>query len=371
MAPCTRAARRLVRPRPARSTSATSTRPAGSTRTGAGPRSTCGCGPTAAARRPAAARLRGHLRVRHDAARHRAAAPRHDVRTTASCRWPASTTRCGSTGRSGPTSGCCTTRTTPVGVRRARAGPGLDLHRRRAAGRVGRAGRSDPAGPREAPGVGRGSCSRVALLRRLRRERRRRRPAPPPPRRSVHRHSPRSSPAPAADRPELTAVALRLTEVGDLDQPLAMTWCPDRAAALHGREGGTACERCRRTTVLDISGERERRRRAGPARHRLPPGGSCSRATPTGPVTAASTAYARGRPVGPHVGAARHVLDDRTSRPATTTAATSSSAPTACSGTGSATAAGPTTSSATPRRRAIGSAAACGSTPRRRARRSW
>ena len=74
-----------------------------------------------AARRPRAARLRAHLRERHDAARHRAAAPRRQLGRRATCSWPASTTPCGSTGRSGPTSGCSTTRTR----RRPRGGRGL------------------------------------------------------------------------------------------------------------------------------------------------------------------------------------------------------------------------------------------------------
>ena len=68
-----------------------------------------GCGPTAAPRRSGAARLCADLRLGHDAARHHAAAPRALGLDGRSCRWPASTTPCGSTGRSGPTSGSSTT----------------------------------------------------------------------------------------------------------------------------------------------------------------------------------------------------------------------------------------------------------------------
>ena len=58
--------------------------------------------------------MRARLRVRHDAARHRA-----DRRTAAPCsRRPswrrASTTRCGCTGRSAPTTGCFMPRTAPT-----------------------------------------------------------------------------------------------------------------------------------------------------------------------------------------------------------------------------------------------------------------
>ena len=60
---------------------------------------------------PVAPRLHRHLRQRHDAARHDRAAVRAGRGTARACRWPASTTRCGSTGRSAPTSGCCTTST--------------------------------------------------------------------------------------------------------------------------------------------------------------------------------------------------------------------------------------------------------------------
>ena len=78
---------------------------------------------------PVAARLHRHLRQRHDAARHHRAARSGWRGTAPACRWPASTTRCGSTGRSAPTTGCSTTSTrssTGVG-----AGPGRrrDLHR--------------------------------------------------------------------------------------------------------------------------------------------------------------------------------------------------------------------------------------------------
>ena len=50
------------------------------------------------------------------------------VDSTTTCRWPASTTPCGSTGRSGPTSGCCTTRRrrrrrAPAAWPRARSSP--------------------------------------------------------------------------------------------------------------------------------------------------------------------------------------------------------------------------------------------------------
>ncbi len=59
--------------------------------------------------RSGAARLHRHLRQRHDAARHDACCRSGCRGTAPACRWPASTTRCGSTGRSAPTSGCSTT----------------------------------------------------------------------------------------------------------------------------------------------------------------------------------------------------------------------------------------------------------------------
>ena len=59
-----------------------------------------------AARRPAAARLHADLRQRPDAARLGAGPPRRG--RGGRCRWRASTTPCGSTARSAPTSGCST-----------------------------------------------------------------------------------------------------------------------------------------------------------------------------------------------------------------------------------------------------------------------
>ena len=82
-----------------------------------------------AARRPHAARVHRHLRQRHDAARHDGAARSGCRGTARRCRWPASTTRCGSIVRSAPTTGCSTTR------RRCRPAPGV----------VWPAGRSSPA----------------------------------------------------------------------------------------------------------------------------------------------------------------------------------------------------------------------------------
>ena len=64
-----------------------------------------------AARRPAAARLRRHLRVGHVALRHHPRPARRRAGTTRTSWAPAWTTACGSTGPSGPTSGCSTTRT--------------------------------------------------------------------------------------------------------------------------------------------------------------------------------------------------------------------------------------------------------------------
>ena len=64
-----------------------------------------------APRRPAAARLRGDLRVGHVALRHHPRPARRRAGTTRTSWAPASTTACGSTGPSGPTSGCSTTRT--------------------------------------------------------------------------------------------------------------------------------------------------------------------------------------------------------------------------------------------------------------------
>ena len=98
------------------STSATSTTRRGcSARTGRGRRAAPGvdAGRRRAARRPAAARLRADLRLRHDAARLGADPPRPGRRGSTRSRWPRSTTRCGSTGRSAPTSGCSTSTTSP------------------------------------------------------------------------------------------------------------------------------------------------------------------------------------------------------------------------------------------------------------------
>ena len=63
-----------------------------------------------AARRSAAAHVRRRVRVRPHAARHRDAAARDRRTAGGSGRSRASTMRCGSTVRSVPTSGCCTTR---------------------------------------------------------------------------------------------------------------------------------------------------------------------------------------------------------------------------------------------------------------------
>ena len=62
-----------------------------------------------AARRSRAPRLHRHVRQRHDPARHDRAAVRAWHGTARHAAWPASTTRCGSTDRSAPTNGCCTT----------------------------------------------------------------------------------------------------------------------------------------------------------------------------------------------------------------------------------------------------------------------
>ena len=81
-----------------------------------------------AARRSRAPRLHRHLRVGHDAARHHACCPTASAGPTSRSRWPASTTPCGSTGPSAPTTGCSTTRSRrPASVRggwpRARSSP--------------------------------------------------------------------------------------------------------------------------------------------------------------------------------------------------------------------------------------------------------
>ena len=62
-----------------------------------------------ASRRSAAPRVRRRLRVRPDHPRHGDASARRSRIARTSSRSPASTTRCGSTARSGPTPGCCTT----------------------------------------------------------------------------------------------------------------------------------------------------------------------------------------------------------------------------------------------------------------------
>ena len=62
-------------------------------------------------------------------------------------RWPASTTRCGSTARSAPTSGCCTTSAPSRRVVGAWTGGRGDLHGRRRARRERRAGGPDPDRP--------------------------------------------------------------------------------------------------------------------------------------------------------------------------------------------------------------------------------
>ena len=83
------------------------------------PASGCGSGPTAGC--PTIPVLHACVVTyasRHDPARHHAAAVRAGRGTAPACRWPASTTPCGSTARSAPTSGCCTTR------RRCRPAPG-------------------------------------------------------------------------------------------------------------------------------------------------------------------------------------------------------------------------------------------------------
>ena len=64
-----------------------------------------------------------------------AAAPRRRLGRRPRCRWPASTTPCGSTARSAPTSGCSTTRTTPSTSGARGLARGLDLHPGRHAGR--------------------------------------------------------------------------------------------------------------------------------------------------------------------------------------------------------------------------------------------
>ena len=61
------------------------------------------------ARRSPAARLHRHLRLGHVAVRHHAGPPRRELGRRRTSWGPASTTACGSTGRSGPTSGCSTT----------------------------------------------------------------------------------------------------------------------------------------------------------------------------------------------------------------------------------------------------------------------
>ena len=130
-----------------------------------------------AARRRPAARVPAGLPVRPDAAVLGAGHPRAVRWSSTGSRWPRWTTRCGSTGRSGSTSGCCTTP-----VRPARPGArGLGTGHFFAAGRadaghrgaggpgpaamtgpvapVGRCGAGDGAG---AQGVGRRRCTRCS-----------------------------------------------------------------------------------------------------------------------------------------------------------------------------------------------------------------
>ena len=95
------------------STSATSTAPPPT----AGPAhrvpQSVAAGRRPAARRPAAAHHRAHLRADMTLLDTATAAPRRQLVRPTTASWPASTTPCGSTGPSGPTTGCSTTRTAP------------------------------------------------------------------------------------------------------------------------------------------------------------------------------------------------------------------------------------------------------------------
>ena len=93
-----------------------------------------------AARRPRHPSRRAGLSVGHDAARYRADRARPKSIFNARSRWRASTTRCGSTARSGPTSGCSMRRT--ARTRAARAGSP-------AASSIRRMGGSWPRSPRK------------------------------------------------------------------------------------------------------------------------------------------------------------------------------------------------------------------------------
>ena len=110
-----------------------------------GPRPALDPGQRPAVRRPAAAPRGVHLRQRHDPARLDAGAARRAHHQPRACRSPRWTTRSGSTGRSGPTSGGSTTRRVPRprGGRGPRARPGLHPGRRPRGHR--RPGRPDPA----------------------------------------------------------------------------------------------------------------------------------------------------------------------------------------------------------------------------------
>ena len=92
-------------------------------------------------RRSAAPRLHRRLCLGHVAVRHHARPPRGAAGTTPSSWAPASTTACGSTARSGPTSGCSTTWTARR-LRRPGPGPRVPVHQ---GGRVGRV--DGPGGP--------------------------------------------------------------------------------------------------------------------------------------------------------------------------------------------------------------------------------
>ena len=93
---------------------------------------------------PRDAPMRARLRVRHDTARHSARAPRPQ-RVRSRSRPRASTTRCGSTARSAPTSGCSMRRTARSASGARGFTRGLHLSRRtaRSVASVG-AGRLDP-----------------------------------------------------------------------------------------------------------------------------------------------------------------------------------------------------------------------------------